>query len=151
MLFRSRGEAVPRLGKIDYLQLFDGVIAAPCGTGYNYIALGPRGVAPCHEALFGMKPNLAELQSEANILSIANAQFIGKENILLGQNVMFPNNMDDATRLTLMHSGGTGCPRTSRDENNGQLGYATSIAEQLYAPILDELLSLETIRRIQAN
>lgn len=146
-----RGEAVPRLGKIDYLQLFDGVIAAPCGTGYNYIALGPRGVAPCHEALFGMKSNISELLSDTDILSLANTQFIGKEDLLLGQNVIFPKSMDDATRLTLMHSGGTGCPRTSRDENNGQLGYATSIAEQLYAPIVDELLSLETIRRIQEN
>jgi len=146
-----RGESVPRLGKIDYLQLFDGVIAAPCGTGYNYVALGPRGVAPCHEALFGMKPNISELQSEADILSLANAQFIGKEDLLLGQNVIFPKSLDDPTRLTLMHSGGTGCPRTSRDENNGQLGYATSITEQLYAPILDELLSLETMRRIQVS
>ncbi|MBI2009978.1 MAG: radical SAM protein [Candidatus Chisholmbacteria bacterium] len=143
----ERGVPIQPLDKIDYLQLF-GVIPTPCGSGFNYLAAGPRGVASCHEALFSMSDNMGEIRDGANMVDLANREYVGRRHQLMGPNVIFQSN-DPTTDLVLALHGGAGCPRTTRAEHDGQLGYAASTAQALYAPIILELLSLEAMRRIR--
>ena len=128
----DRGIPVQPLDKIDYLQLF-GVIPTPCGSGFNYLAAGPRGVASCHEALFAMSDNMGEIIEGANMVDLANREYIGQRAQLMGPNVIFQGS-DPTTDLVLSLHGGAGCPRTTKAENNGQLGYAASTAQALYEP-----------------
>jgi sulfatase maturation enzyme AslB (radical SAM superfamily) len=142
----QRGIPLPPLDEIDYLQL-NKPLPATCGSGIgSYFAAGSSGVASCHEGLFGMPGNIGEMNNR-NMLDLANAEYDGRQNLLLGQNIIF-NGIDATTALALSHHGGSGCPRTSRVENGGNLGNSASIAEKLYAPILPELLALEMQRRM---
>lgn len=141
------GVSIHPLDKIDYLQLF-GVIPTPCGTGFNYFAAGPRGVASCHEALFSMAGNMEAIrENQLNVLDLANSEYAGQQANLIGANLEFTN-VDATIRTILQLHGGSGCPRTTKVEHDGHLGYAASTAEALYAPIIQELLSLETLRRL---
>lgn len=145
----ARGESIQPLDKIDYLQLF-GVIPSPCGSGFNYLAAGPRGVASCHEALFAMPDNMDEIRSGANMVYLANKEYAKQRAKLMGPNVIFQGN-DQTTNLVLALHGGAGCPRTTKAENHGELGHAASTARALYQPIIQELLSLETMRRLKSQ
>jgi len=145
----SRGIPIQPLDKIDYLQLF-GVIPAPCGSGFNYMAIGPRGVSSCHEALFAMPDNMADIRNGTNMVDLANSEYAGRRAQLMGPNVKFSGS-DPTINLALSVHGGTGCPRTTKAEHNGELGYAASTAQALYEPIIYELLSLETMRRIKTS
>ncbi len=141
------GVPIHPLDKVDYLQLF-GVIPTPCGTGFNYFAAGPRGVASCHEALFSMESNMDTIrENQINILDLANSEYAGQQTNLVSANLEF-NHIDPTTETILQLHGGSGCPRITKVEHNGELGYAASTAEALYAPIIQELLSLETMRRL---
>lgn len=141
----NRGLDIPAIDRIDYLQLFR-VIPTVCGSGFNYLAAGPRGIAPCHEDLFLMQPNTDKLGS-TNVIDLANQTYIKERDQLIGINIANPR-VDDTTAQILALHGGTGCPRTARVENGGLLGTAPSIAPELYAPIIPELLSLEAMRRM---
>lgn len=145
----TRGVPIQPLDKIDYLQLF-GVIPTPCGSGFNYLAAGPRGVASCHEALFAMPDNMGEIRSGANMVDLANREYAEHRAQLMGPNVIFQGK-DPTTDLVLSLHGGAGCPRTTKAENHGELGHAASTAQALYEPIIQELLSLETMRRLKSQ
>jgi len=84
------------------------------------------------------------------MVDLANREYIGQRAQLMGPNVIFQGS-DPTTDLVLSLHGGAGCPRTTKAENNGQLGYAASTAQALYEPIVQELLSLETMRRLRTN
>jgi pyruvate-formate lyase-activating enzyme len=142
----ARGIAIHSLGKIDYLQLF-GVIPTPCGSGFNYLAAGPRGVASCHEALFSMPNNMEEVRDGANMVDLANREYAGLQYQLMGPNIKFEGTNRTMNLVLALH-GGSGCPRTTRVEHHGELGHSASTAEALYEPIIEELLSLETMRRL---
>lgn len=145
-----RGLPIQPFDRIDYLQLF-GMIPSPCGTGFNYFAAGPRGVASCHQALFDMKSNIAEILSgEKNFINTANSEYDGTREQLIGTQIRFEG-VDKTMETILKLHGGSGCPRTARDENQGKLGSAASSAAYLYAPIIHELLSIETMRRIKRS
>lgn len=142
----QRKVPIQSLGKIDYLQLFD-VIPSSCGTGFNYIAIGPNGVASCHEALYGMDDNSSmTLDDSLNILNLANAEYEHKQHQLLGLHKAFPE-VDGSIQLVLALHGGVGCPRTMKVEQNGDMKLAASTAHALYEPLVSELLALETMRR----
>lgn len=146
----TRGLKIQPLDKIDYLQLF-GVVPTVCGSGFNYIAAGPRGVASCHEALFSMSENLDTIRAGSNLIDIANIGYAGERQKLIGINMRFPDGGNRAVNETLALHGGTGCPRTIRAENNGALGNVSSIAYGVYAKIVEQILSLETMRRLTEN
>jgi hypothetical protein len=143
----ERRAIVPALDRIDYLQLFR-VIPTVCGTGFNYLAAGPRGIAPCHEKLFNMEPNRDRVADKSiNIIDLANREYADERDKLIGVNIANPG-VDGLMALTMALHGGTGCPITTKLENNGELGKAASIARGLYPRIIPELLSLETMRRL---
>lgn len=138
---------VQSLGSMDYLQLF-GDIPTSCGSGFNYIAVGPKGVASCHEALYAMDNNMnIALSDNANMLDLANAEYAGQECELLGLSKQYPG-MDKKLQLTLALHGGAGCPRTMKMEQQGKMENAASTAHALYAPLIEEILALETMRRL---
>jgi sulfatase maturation enzyme AslB (radical SAM superfamily) len=136
----KRGINVQSLHNIDYLSLFS-LTTTPCGSGFNYIAVGPEGAAPCHEGLFRMKPNLDRITQGENMFDIVNEYYQHDRELLHGTNIEFK----EGKRLKL--HGGQGCPRLARMENNGNLGTAASTST-LYNAIYEELLSLETMRQI---
>jgi hypothetical protein len=143
-----RGIPIQSLNRIDYLQLF-GMIPAPCGSGFNYLAAGPRGWASCHEKLFAMPDNLEQVRrDDVDVLKLANAEYDGHREQLLGPNIEF-RNLDERTSTILALHGGSACPHQSTYENEGKLGYAASTAELLYAPLIEEIISLETMRRLR--
>jgi hypothetical protein len=152
------GVPVPPLSKIDYMRLFgqdkdgdilyDGVTPAPCGTGHNYVAIGPSGeIAPCHELLeqSHVDPSRAQVPT-INLIDIANRRYQGYEQQLLGPNLSFGRKKDSVDYALGLH-GGTGCPITAHMEH-GELGHVASSVDRLYKPIFDEILSLETQRRL---
>lgn len=140
----ARGMPMQPLDRLDYLQ-FSGVIPTTCGSGFNYLAIGPRGVASCHEGLFGMENNMNRL-IDGNVFDLANMEFEGQQDKLVGVNIAF-GEIDPKIRNLLALHGGAGCPRTSRVEHNGELGHASSVSEYLYASLSEEWLALEAMRR----
>jgi hypothetical protein len=141
----ERGEAVPAVDRIDYLQL-NRVIPMVCGTGFNYTAASPRGVAPCHELLFGHEPNMDAVRDGRNLMDLANQPYAGQRKQLIGPNIANPG-VDKTMALILALHGGTGCPITARLENGGNLGTAASTARELYPPLIPEMLALEAMRQ----
>jgi len=138
-----RGIPIQALNKMDYLDLFHTIITT-CGSGYNYIAVGPEGVASCHEGLFGLESNMQRIRNGENILSIAAEEYQGEKDHLLGPNIRF----DNTEKSVLSLHGGQGCPRLTRHENNGSLGVASSTS-YLYDAIYPHMLSLEVMRQMR--
>lgn len=138
-----RGIPVQPLNKIDYLDLFNTIVTT-CGSGYNYIAVGPEGVASCHEGLFDMPDNMARIRAGENILRIAAEEYEGEKDALLGPNIRF----DRANKAVLSLHGGQGCPRLTRQETGGGLGVAASTS-YLYEKIYPHMLSLEVMRQVR--
>jgi len=136
----QRGIAIPPLHSIDYLDLFN-LTLTPCGTGFNYVAVGAQGAAPCHEDLYDMRPNRDRIQAGENVFDVVNEPYYDQRDLLLGPNIQFGQNS------ILRWHGGQGCPRLARAENNGRLGVAASTA-RLYLAIYEELLALETMRQL---
>lgn len=146
----ENGVQIQPFDRIDYLQLF-GIIPSPCGTGHNYFAAGPKGVASCHQGLFDMKSNSQDILSgKVDFIQQANSEHVGNHHDLLSLNIKYEQ-IDPTIQLILKLHGGSGCPRTARDENNGKMGYAASSSAHLYAPIIEELIALETMRRMKAQ
>jgi hypothetical protein len=136
----QRGIALPPLHSIDYLDLFK-LTLTPCGSGFNYVAVGAQGAVPCHEDLYAMRPNRDRIQQGENLFEVANEPYQAERDLLLGPNIRFEDNN------ILMWHGGQGCPRLARAENNGHLGVAASTS-RLYLAIYEELLALESMRQL---
>jgi len=137
----NRGIKTQPIGSFDYLKITQSTIRS-CGSGMNYIAIGPDGVSDCHEGLYNMKPNLDRVKNGENLFDIA-IDSISHEPFLLSDDIEFRTK----SRLLKFH-GGQGCPRVAMDENNGNVNIASS-AEFLYKNIYNELLSLEIMKAIQ--
>ena len=138
--FIDRGIAIQPLFKIDYLNLFN-TILTPCGTGFNYVAVGPLGAASCHEGLFSMKKNLDQIKAGKNIIDLANKEYKSRTRLLLSTKEL---------PMALALHGGAGCPRLAREENTGKLGKPTSTA-YLYKAIYKDILALEATRQLKLN
>lgn len=136
----DRGIKMQALAKFDYLDLFT-VIPTTCGSGFNYIAVGPRGIASCHEGMYNLKENNERLLDSDNIIDAVNHAFYPDNKKLYGPNIKFKH----AGHLAL--HGAQGCPRLAKKEN-GELGYASSTS-MLYEAIYKDMLSLETYRQLK--
>ena len=79
-------------------------------------------------------------------MGVANQEYAGRVSQLIGANISMPG-IGETTATTLRLHGGAGCPRTAMAENGGELGNAASTALELYAPILQEWIALEAMRR----
>jgi len=145
----KKGVQVPTLGTIDYLNLYEGVKPTSCGSFFNYVAFGASGVAPCHEELYGMEPNIDQVRKGANIIELANAGIKGRQSNLLGINIEYPG-IDPRVSIVLALHGGAACPRPGLQQSDGHLLKAAPTVAGLYVPILDELIALETQRRLYA-
>jgi hypothetical protein len=135
-----RGIRVPPLNSIDYLDLFK-TILTPCGSGFTYVAVGPKGAASCHEGLYQMEDNLRRIAGGENLFDVVNGEYAADRALLLGPNITYL----EGDQLAL--HGGQGCPRLARAENGGKLGKASS-STRLYNAIYKEMLSLETMRQL---
>lgn len=138
ILLTRQGIEIPGLQKIDYLRPFDGVTALTCGSGFNYIAAGPKGVAPCHEDLFQMTDNTGDLVEGKDILDIANASLRIDRSELVAVNREY-RDIDPSLVLPLALHGGGGCPRAGDVSN--------SFTQKIYAEILPTYLAFEAERR----
>lgn len=142
----ARGIPIKALDRIDYLQPFR-VVPTVCGSGIDYAAVGPNGeIESCHEGLYGARSRLGELAQVGSVMGVANQEYVGKVPQLIGANIAMPG-IDETTATSLRLHGGAGCPRTVMAENGGELGVAASTARELYAPILQEWIALEAMRR----
>lgn len=116
------------LYKFDYLNLFN-VSTRTCGSGVNYVAVGPLGAANCHEGLYNMKPNIDKiLNQKVNIFDLVNKDYVNKA----------ATNYKNVSKAIFLH-GGRGCPRM----------VGTQMVVHLYNNIYKELLALETIRQLK--
>lgn len=140
----ERGVPVPRLSKLDYLRPFWLALRA-CSTGSGYTAVGPGRVAPCHELLYGGQRNMDRVSPDTDIISLANQGLVGDSSELIGLAIKNPQ-VDPVRAMILALHGGTGCPITTRLENNGELGVASSISNEVYAHVVDEMIALEALR-----
>jgi len=136
----ERNIPIPQMDRFDYLDLFN-TIVVPCGSGYNYLAIGPDGVAACHEELYKMKSNIDRIMSGENMFDIANHYYKPFRDQLVGNNIDFGN----ANKSVLSLHGGQGCPRLAYSEH-GKLGSASSIS-QIYNNIFEEIICLETMKQ----
>lgn len=134
------GIHLPDLHRLDYLSLFT-TTPVPCGAGQTYLALGAKGVAPCHEGLYELEDNVARINAGENLFDIAKGYFGDQHQKLFSTNIEFAQ--DDV----LAWHGGQGCPRLAMDENDGKLGKASS-TEALYLDIYKDMLALEAERQI---
>lgn len=137
------GIKIQPLNRIDYLNL-SGIVGTPCGSGYNYVAAGPKGVVSCHEALYDMHENLESVKAGINLFDLVNKNQLQERELYLGTNIKFRE-----YEYIGLH-GGQGCPRMRKIENNGDLKVEGSIT-RFYLNILDELLSLECLRQCKAQ
>jgi|GEM_PF-6838594 len=142
----TRGIPIKALDRIDYLQPFR-IVPTVCGSGIDYAAVGPNGeIESCHEGLYGAQSKLSELAQSGSVMEVANQEYAQKLHQLIGANISM-SEIDETTATALRLHGGSGCPRTVMAENGGQLGFAASTARELYAPILQEWIALEAMRR----
>jgi sulfatase maturation enzyme AslB (radical SAM superfamily) len=143
-----KGINIPGLKKLDYLQPFDGVTAFTCGSGINYVAAGPKGIANCHEGLYMMDPNLHELNSGQNLLNIVNAPYANNIGDIAGISRDY-SNIDPSLQLALALHGGGGCPRVEQLSGGANLGTKSNLfTKRIYAEILPTFLAFEAERRI---
>lgn len=141
----NRGIPIQSMFDIDYLS-FSMVRPSTCGSGFNYIAVGPNGFTNCHENLYGLESNLESvLNSNENIIEYVNKPLKKHHEKLFAVNQDFKD-MPEDLKLLLSFHGGAGCPKTSFAEN-GKFGHVMSTAYELYAPIVKELLYLEYLRQ----
>ncbi len=141
----NEGIQIQPLNHFDYLTIYD-VSPVTCGSGFNYIAIGPRGFANCHEGLYNMKNNL---DTTDNIFDVVNAEYKNNRNFLYGAYKKFPN-LDSPTSTFLSLHGGSGCPRNILIEVSGY-NQAGAIAVEVYAHIYKDLLELEHYRRSKSK
>lgn len=141
----KRGVLVPPLNRWDYMDLLNPLMT-PCGTGFNYVAVGPDGVASCHEKLYEMNNNVDMVKAGTNLFDLANADYKDEKNLLLGPNIVFPK-----TAEALKLHGASGCPISTKVETHGNLGIAGSVTDQLYTQIFPEILSLEAMRQLEVQ
>jgi len=134
----GNGINVPGLQKLDYLQPFGGVTAFTCGSGINYIAAGPNGVANCHEGLYGMTPNLDRVFAGEDLLDIVNKHHQGRLEELTGIMRNY-DGIDPRLHLSLALHGGGGCPRAE--------GLSDIYTKRIYAEILPAHLAFEATRQ----
>ncbi len=144
------GIYVPGLRKVDYLQPFDGVTGFTCGSGINYVAAGPRGVANCHEGLYGMDPNLSQLENGMNPLELANNTY--KDIASIASVSRDYSAIDTSMHLPLALHGGGGCPRVENLSSESGFGITSNTFTKIvYAGIFDKYLEFEATRRIIFN
>lgn len=125
----NKGTPIQPLSRFDYLNLFN-VSLRTCGSGVNYVAVGPLGATNCHEGLYKMKPNIQEIRNgEINLFDLVN-----KNNSITNNKVKAENITD-----TILLHGGQGCPRVTGEK----------LITKLYKNIYKELLSLEALRQIK--
>jgi sulfatase maturation enzyme AslB (radical SAM superfamily) len=137
----DRGVPIQALERLDYLNIYD-VCPMTCGSGFNYIAVGPRGYASCHEGLFNMTDNL---NTEMNIFDLVNKEYEKNTSFLYGFYKRFPG-LDERTAIFLSLHGGSGCPRNMLIEEKGLTNIAGSVATELYAHLYNHMLNLEYYR-----
>jgi sulfatase maturation enzyme AslB (radical SAM superfamily) len=135
------GIEIQPLNRIDYLNL-SGMTPAACGSGYNYVAVGPKGAVSCHEELLDMKDNLDKIIKGVNIFDLVNQDQLLERSLYLGTNIKF-----EQYKYIGLH-GGQGCPRMRKIENKGDLSISGSVTK-FYLSILNELLSLECLQQIR--
>ncbi len=144
------GIYIPGLRKVDYLQSFDGVTGFTCGSGINYVAAGPRGVANCHEGLYGMDSNLKELEGGVNPLDLANSMYKSIAGIASVHRDY--SEIDPSMHLPLALHGGGGCPRVENLSNESNFGITSNtFTKKVYAGIFDKYLEFEATRRLTFN
>ena len=128
------------VSSFDYLRITSSTIRS-CGSGLNYIAVGPEGVSDCHEGLYNMRSNIEEIKKGRNLFDISE-KYMNHEPIKSAFDIEFSTKDE-----LLKFHGGQGCPRVAIDEHNGNIKKASSV-EFLYKNIFDELLSLEVMKAI---
>lgn len=144
------GIYIPGLRKVDYLQPFNGVTGFTCGSGINYVAAGPRGVANCHEGLYGMDPNLKELEGGVNPLDLANSMYKSIAGIASVHRDY--SEIDSSMHLPLALHGGGGCPRVENLSSDSGFGITSNtFTKKVYAGMFDKYLEFEATRRIIFN
>ncbi len=138
----KKGVQIPSLRRIDYLQLFS-VIPAPCGSGFNYLVVGPKGITSCIQGLLNTNNFDSIKAKKVNLFKTVNKEY-KKTSKLFGPNISYLSKNDTINQILMLH-GGSGCPRVASLENNGNFGYAAEISK-IYEKIIEEILSLETMR-----
>ena len=131
---------IQTLNIIDYLNL-TGISPYTCGTGINYVAVGPEGAASCHEDLFGMDSNLNSVKAGANIIDLVNQKHTEHLEFLNGISYTDHKYFD----YMLLH-GGLGCPRLRTAENSDDWKNNLGTTADFYKSFIDDLLALECIR-----
>lgn len=124
------GENIPSLMRFDYLNLAN-ITLTTCGTGYNYLAIGPDGITNCHENLYNMQNNI-DILAQNNVFDLAARIFENKEDMLVG--------LEKSNNMLLALHGGTGCPRQK------YLLKTTTCTDVIYEEIARNLLALEIVR-----
>lgn len=142
----NRGYKVSYLHRLDFFQPFE-IKMTTCGSGFNYIAIGPKGqVAGCHEALRFTKSTIDSLSSQLSLLEMANKYYSGSQEKLHGLGLDFGETADNTLIALALHGGG-GCPILSRMENKGEMGHAANFTQQIYEALLPDMLALEVKRQ----
>jgi sulfatase maturation enzyme AslB (radical SAM superfamily) len=137
----DKGIHIQPLERLDYLSIYD-LCPVTCGSGFNYIAVGPRGFNSCHEGLFNMSENL---DTKENIFDLVNRDYEKNRSFLFGFYKTFPE-LDDKTSTFLALHGGSGCPRNMLIEGKQESNIAGEIATKVYSHIYSDLLNLEYYR-----
>jgi|688.fasta_scaffold00063_51 sulfatase maturation enzyme AslB (radical SAM superfamily) len=129
------------LNIIDYINL-TGIAPYTCGSGINYVAVGPEGAGACHEELFSLKSNINEIKNGKNIIDLVNKMHEKDLPFYNGMNYFGKKNFN-----YLMLHGGLGCPRIRKSENKNWKNKLGSTLN-FYSAFIDELLALECLRLI---
>ncbi len=125
----------PFTNMFDYLD-FDNTFTNTCGSESNYIAIGSSGAGSCHESLRTTDVTQDILKdSEMFMNNISSGQIDLRGLPLLD--------------LVLNLHGGKGCPKLIPIEN--KFKSKPSYARSVYRPIVEEILSLEGMRREREN
>ena len=123
----------------DYLNLF-GAQDRTCGSGHNYVAVGPNGIGACHEETsIDLTDRISRMRDGENIFTVAASTWEDPD-ILKSEHIHF-SGMD----VQLENHGGGGCPRERKAQ--GDITGTTQITT-LYSALSSEILALEAKRRL---
>jgi hypothetical protein len=144
----DQGVSVRPLDKLDFLTPYS-LKATTCGTGFNYLAVGVTGLAACHGRLNPPFREWPNVKPQDNLFRLASSEWDNNWQDLVAKNMDW-GEMNLAMRLALSWHGGSGCPWQAHLEK-GEFGFPAQVAEQIYAPLFEELLAVEMYRRAKTG
>lgn len=144
----EKGNPIPALTKIDTLTPFQATLNA-CGRGIDYIAVAPSGVSSsCHERMLTRDHVEQSMAGGSDLFESVNQLDDMKVEDTMGIKMTPPSSVDPKIWTTLALHGGAGCPNVAMLEHD-RPGIPSSAVSQLYAPLLQDFISLAAMRELK--